>query len=212
MIGDPGVSDVDLRTGHRSCTLGRVKISSALVIGVIGLAVACRSTPMSDDDTGAEPPLRGKAATPHLLELDAGAPGVERDTPSIGQLDFLVGRWEGEAFGGWVEENWAPMRGGTMLGSFRLVKEGSPAFYELMLVAEVDGRPALRVKHFGPGMEPWEEGAESENFPLLDVQGTTAWFGGATYHRVGNALEIFLAMTGQSGEVREERLRFRLVD
>lgn len=130
----------------------------------------------------------------------------------MADLDFLVGRFEGEAFGGWAEENWSPMRGGTMLGSFRLVKDDGPAFYELMILADVDGRPAIRVKHFGPGMEPWEEGADSENFPLLEVEGTTAWFGGATYHRVGDQLLIYLAMRRASGEVAEEVLRLRLAD
>ncbi len=164
---------------------------------------ACSSTPAP-----VEPPaVRGSAETPHLLELaDDAAPA-----PGIESLDFLVGRWEGEAFGGWVEESWSPLKGGAMLGSFRLVKEDGPAFYELMLITEMEGRPHLRVKHFSADMSPWEEGAESVNFPLLEVEGQTAWFGGLTMHRVGDDHLVYLAMKGSKGAVTEESLTFRRV-
>jgi hypothetical protein len=176
-----------------------------ILLGALLLAACRSSAPLA-----VEPPVRGTAELPHILSLDQHGEGIS--IPAIAELDFLVGRWEGEAFGSWAEENWAPARGGTMLGSFRLVKDGAPLFYELMVLAELEGRPQIRVKHFGPGMEPWEEGAESENFPLIDVEGTTAWFGGATYHRVGDELWIYLAMNGGDDGSVEELLRFRLAD
>ena len=174
-----------------------------LVTALSALAVvaSCQTRPSSP----AEPPRIGSAATPHVVEgTDPAAPA-----PTIEDLDFLVGRWEGEAFGGWVEENWSPAKGGSMVGHFRLVADGEPVFYELMLITEVEGQLAIRVKHFQPDMTPWEEGAESVNFPLVRVEGTTAWFGGLTIHRTGDMIRMYLAMN-EAGEVKEEVLSFRL--
>lgn len=148
MIERPPAAVVHRPRG-RSCTLNGVNptlLLSALLAAP--LLAACRSTALLPMD----PAARGAAETPHIVSL--GEHGEGTAVPAISELDFLVGRWEGEAFGGWAEENWAPARGGTMLGSFRLVKDDAPVFYELMVLVELEGRPQIRVKHFGPRMEP----------------------------------------------------------
>lgn len=144
--------------------------------------------------------------TPHILKAEQAAAGEY----SLEDLDFLVGHWEGEAFGGWAEESWGPAKGGSMLGSFRLVNGGKTVFYELLLLVERDGRPVMRVKHFNADMSPWEEGADSVDFHLLRAEGSTAWFGGLTLARVGERLVGYLAMS-HDGEVSEVMFSYELV-
>lgn len=166
------------------------------------LVAACQS-PAGEPS---EPPEVRTGSMPHVRSMPTSA----TPAPPMDSLAFLVGRWEGEAFGGWVEEAWGPNQGGTMLGTFRLVNEEGPGFYELLVLDELDGRPTLHVKHFQPDLTPWEEGAESVDFPLIAVQGTTAWFDGLTIHQDGDDLIMYLAMKGKDG-MREERLAFRRV-
>ena len=148
--------------------------------------------------------------TPHVRRMEAvrSLDSKLPDPPPLAALDFLVGRWEGEAFGGWVEESWGPAKAGSMLGSFRLVVDGQTSFYELMVIEAVEGRPTLRVKHFSPDLEPWEQGKNSVDFALIDVEGTTAWFDGLTLHRSADWLLGYLAMS-QDGTISEVEFRFR---
>ncbi len=127
----------------------------------------------------------------------------------IEDLDFLVGRWVGEAFGGTAEEAWTPILGGQMLGTFRLVQDGAPVFSEHMLLAVLDGRPALRLKHFDPQLVGWEEKDGFVEFDLLDaVPGRSAHLDGLTFIRSGDALDIYLALETPDGS-RVEHLQFQ---
>ncbi len=166
-------------------------------------AVAACQAPAGE---ATEPSEVRTGPTPHVRTMPTSA----TPAPPMESLEFLVGRWEGEAFGGWVEEAWGPVVGGTMLGTFRLVSEDAPSFYELLVLDEVDGRPTLHVKHFHPDLVPWEEGAESVDFPLIAVQGNTAWFDGLTMHQDGDRLIMYLAMKSKD-ELSEERLAFTRV-
>ena len=170
-------------------------------LGLVWLVAACQGT----GSPQAAPEL-GSAPTPHILRL---GPKPELPPP-LEALDFLVGHWEGEAFGGWAEESWGPAKAGSMLGSFRLVHGDQTDFYELMVIEVVEGRPTLRVKHFGADLMPWEEGTESVNFPLIAVDGTTAWFDGLTLHRSGKEMLGYLALTNQ-GEVSEVTFHYHQV-
>lgn len=99
-----------------------------------------------------------------------------------------------------------------MVGAFRLVREGQVSFYELFALEEEDGSVVLRVKHFnpGPGLPGWEEREQDVAFPLVKVEGRTAWFNGLTYRLEGpDTLVIYLALRSGEGPVREEA--FRLV-
>jgi hypothetical protein len=151
------------------------------------------------------PPVFEGGPTPHTRN----ATDADPRTVTLADLEFLVGRWIGEAFGGTVEEAWNPVIGGEMLGTFRLVQEGAPVFYEIMVLSSEEGRIVMRLKHFNPGLIAWEEKADSVAFPLIEVRGTTAWFNGLTLHRAGDTLVGYLAL--HRGEaVSEEEFRFRL--
>ena len=92
--------------------------------------------------------------TPNTLRLVEGAP---RPGARVTEFSWLTGAWVGEGLGGEVEEVWSAPVGGSMVGHFRLVRDGQPVFYELLTLIEVDGSVEMRLKHMNPDMTGWEE-------------------------------------------------------
>ena len=128
---------------------------------------------------------------------------------SIDDFAWLAGHWRGEGFGAEVEEIWSQPLGGTMVGTFRLVKEAGVDFYEIMLIGPVDEGFALRVKHFSGDFTAWEEKADSVDFQLESVEENHAIFKGLTLKRDGGTLEIKIRMRSKDGSTRWETLSFR---
>ena len=96
-----------------------------------------------------------------------------------------------------------------MLGVFRLVREGSPQFYELVTLVEEEGSLALRLKHFEPDLVGWEAKQESVRFPLVRREEETLWFDGLTIRRIGDdRMRIWVALESE-GEVREALFEYR---
>lgn len=122
--------------------------------------------------------------------------------------DLLVGRWVGEGLGGEVEETWNPVFGDRMLGTFRLVQGGALNFSEHMHLGIEGGAVVLRLKHFGPDLVPWEDAEETTSFRLVAFDEATAWFGGLTFHRSRERLDVFLAMR-RGSEVGEVAFRLQ---
>lgn len=146
---------------------------------------------------------------PCVLSRAEGAPAP---AATLADLHWLPGRWVGEGLGGAVEELWGPAEGGTMLGTFRLLRDGVPAFYEFMAVTELDGSLVLRLKHFHPDLRGWEERDQVVAFPLVRMDAGTAWFDGLTLHRAAaDAMDIHVRFRGRDGSQHEERLRYRRV-
>jgi hypothetical protein len=129
--------------------------------------------------------------------------------PTIADASWLAGRWVGEGLGGTVEETWAPAAGGQMVGHFQLVKDGKPAFYELLLL---DARPAglrLRVKHFNPDFTAWEDKGGWHSFEPLAAEPNLIRFKGLTFDRKGDELTITVTFKKKDGTVYEAPLRMR---
>jgi len=84
----------------------------------------------------------------------------------ITDLSWLVGRWTGSGLGGQLEENWNPPLGSAMLGTFQLLENGNPKFYEICLIAEENNSLIYKVKHFNPDLTGWEEKDEYVSFRL----------------------------------------------
>ncbi len=144
--------------------------------------------------------------TENTLQLDEGA---ERPRAKLDQLAFMVGAWEGEAFGGRFEEVWSAPSVGTMTGTFKLIHDEKPSMYEFEIIVEDEGSLAIRLKHFNADLSAWEEKAEFVEFPLVKLNEEGAFFAGLTYRRIGpDELGVFLAMKTKVG-VREERLTYR---
>ena len=68
-----------------------------------------------------------------------------------------------------------------MVGTFRMVKDGKLVFSEFFTLSKQAGKIAIRLKHFGGEFKGWEEKDKFVEFPLIKVEGKTAWFGGLTY-------------------------------
>lgn len=137
-------------------------------------------------------------------------------TETPGTLNFhdatwLIGTWTGTGFGGTVEEVWLPPAHGQMVGMFRHYTEGEAGFSEILQLGEAEegGGTLLRVKHFSPEFEGWEESDESVDFRFIRADSNALYFSGLTLERDGdNGLNIYIAMSQGGGEVQEAVLEY----
>ena len=158
------------------------------------------------------PGLWAAAAEPrtaHTFQL------VDGESPPAATLDdasFLVGSWQGTAFGSRFEEVWNAPSANSMVGMFKLFDDDAVAFYELLLMTVEDGTLSLKVKHFSPDFTAWEDKAEFVEFRLVRIDADALHFSGISFYRRGdNALDGFIVMRGADG-IREEQLVYRRRD
>ncbi len=131
---------------------------------------------------------------------------------TINDIAWLAGSWEGEAFGGTVEEIWTPPSAGTMVGLFKLVTDGDVRFYEIAWIAEEGGSLSFKLKHFHADFTGWEEREELISFPLVKLADDAAFFDGLTLRRVGDdGIAAYLALH-RDGQWREEELVYWRAD
>jgi len=124
-------------------------------------------------------PLAVAAVTAALAAADARAQTVD-------DLGWMAGHWVGEAFGGRIEEAWFAPAGGSLSGSFRLVRGGRAEMYELLLIEQdEDGDIHYRFKHVGRGWQPWED--EPLEYRLASLEGRKATFRSTAEEPVPNA-------------------------
>ena len=95
---------------------------------------------------------------------------------SLEALDWIVGRWAGESGSDRFEEWWSEPAGGTMVGMFRLLRDGAPRFYELLTVESEGEHIVWRIKHFGPGLVGWEERDAAVTLDLVALTSAEAVF------------------------------------
>jgi hypothetical protein len=125
---------------------------------------------------------------------------------TLDDMRWFAGHWTGSGLGGFTEETWTAPAAGAMLGTFRLIKEEKPVFYEFLTLVEHEDSLLLRLKHFNPDLTGWEEKGDSIKFRLLKISPDEVAFDGLTIHREGaDKLRIFLAIRSRTdGSVREE--------
>ncbi len=75
-------------------------------------------------------------------------------------LAFLSGRWTSDSADGWEEEYWSQTTGRSMVGTFRVVKDGDAVFYEFWAIEVEDGKAVFKMKHFDRGLVGWEDKAD----------------------------------------------------
>jgi len=115
---------------------------------------------------------------------------------------WLQGHWVGDGFGGTSEEVWsAPSTDGTMMGCYRHFKaDGSVNFYEFLLLDSA----GLRLKHFNPNFEGWEEKEDFLHFKKLEVTKTKVILQGLIYERISDdEMKIYLDMKAKDGKRTE---------
>jgi hypothetical protein len=144
----------------------------------------------------------------NTLALDPSSPPGKA---TLEDVRWLAGHWRGEGLGGISDEIWSEPAAGTMVGTYRLVKDGEVSFYELMVLQEREGSLVLRLKHFTKDMVAWEEKEKTVDFRLVRTGEREAYFHGLTFRSpTPEELEIFLVLTSD-GKSREERFRLRRV-
>lgn len=144
--------------------------------------------------------------------LHARRLGEAKSPPAtLDQVAWLAGHWVGEGLGGFSEELWSPPAGGAMMGNYRLLKDGTPVFYEFLLLAEENGSLILKLKHFNPDLTGWEEKADFVDFPLVAIEGDVIHFDGLTYERQPDgSMRVYLLLRNrETGAVREELFTMR---
>lgn len=152
------------------------------------------------------------AALTLALTLTCGIAGATEDVidaaeATLEDVAWIAGDWRGTAFGGECEEAWQKPMGGSMLGTFKLVRDGEPVFYELMLLTREEGRLVLKVKHFNPDFTAWEEKADAVVFELERVEPGKIVFNGLVMERRSeDGLDITLRMR-RGDEVTDELIR-----
>lgn len=162
------------------------------------LATACAALVLTAD-TG----VGQTRDTEHTLKLDdPSAPG----TANFADLAWLVGSWEGAAFGGRIEETWTPPSGGTMMGVFKHLADDEVTFYEFLLFEQEGETISLKLKHFTPELVGWEQPEDFVTFRLVRVESDALFFQGLTFRKTGpDSLEIYLALS-QDGVRTEEHM------
>ena len=188
-ISKSGIKDGKCWKWRRAHTLGRrVAVTVALVLGLTQVAFSQSRN------------------TENTLKLDD--PKFQ-PSATLEQVAWMVGSWEGKAFGGTCEEVWSVPTAGTMVGTFKLVHEGRPTMYEFEMVTEEKGSLIIKLKHFNADFTGWEEKDKFISFPLVKITEHSAYFDGLTYRRSGpDRLDVFLAV-GKDDDFKEEKLGFR---
>ena len=136
-------------------------------------------------------------------------PGAKSPQATLADVAWLAGRWVGPALGGEAEEIWSPPKAGSMMGMYRLVRDGKPIFYEFQTLAEESGSLVLRLKHFNPDLTGWEEKQKAIDFRLVRVRERIVQFEGMSFYREGDTkLTVYLAIEGKDGTVHEEAFSY----
>jgi hypothetical protein len=145
--------------------------------------------------------------TENTLKL---AEGQASEKATAADMAWLAGSWIGTGLGGVSEEVWGKPNGGIMMGTYRLIKEGKPVFYEMLWLMEVDGTLILRLKHFSPELVGWEEKDKSVDFKFVKKEGKRMYFSGLTFEQASkDELNIYLALRQRDGTLKEEAFRMK---
>ena len=110
----------------------------------------------------------------------------ENSSYKLEDLAWIAGQWKGEAMGGTVEENWSQPTGGSMMATFKFIKDGAVVFYEIEIIRESENGIILQLKHFDKMLRGWESSDETVDFRLINITGNKAIFEGMTFERIGN--------------------------
>ena len=142
--------------------------------------------------------------TTNTYQLSEG----ERPAPAVlADVSWLAGAWTGTAFDSDFEAVWTPPSAGSMVGLFKLMKDGEINFYEILTLSEDDGRLNMKVKHFTADFVAWEDRPDFVSFKLVGIEQDAVHFSGLSLHRIDeNTMHGFIVMNMKDGSLREEKL------
>lgn len=124
----------------------------------------------------------------------------------IEDLAFLAGNWIGNGFDGVSVEIWSKPTDRTIMGMYKHSKDGKVTFMEFCTIMEDSTGIVLRLKHFSPELQGWEEKDKYQEFSLLNLEpGHMAEFEGLKYVLVNNdSLVVSVNGTSKNGPWSEE--------
>jgi uncharacterized protein DUF6265 len=143
-----------------------------------------------------------------LLALAAGSSAQKK--PSLENLGWLSGCWEGRQGEATIEEIWSKPAGGSMLGLGRTVKANRTVSYEFMQFREENGSLAFL---------PQPQGGTRVSFPLKDSFGEKFIFENLNhdfpqrviYEQKGKALLLASIEGTYKGKLEREEFQMRKV-
>lgn len=161
--------------------------------------------------------LLGLACLPFLLQ-PVDRPGPDGSPELLQRLEWMSGRWVMEREGEFLEENWLPPVGDSMLATFRWLRDGKAWLFEMMSIeVDEDGQLVFRLRHFDRGLEPWDSERDGPlTYPLEHMEDEMVVFENPdrdaprrfVYRRDGEVLVVRTeAASGEGDEFRFERPR-----
>jgi len=154
--------------------------------------------------------LKGQIwASEHVMSADST---IEISVDhTVEDIAWLSGYWVGTGLGGDVEELWSKPKNGKMICAFRFDDGEDLVFTEHVTMTNTDMGVSMLVKHFSADFTAWEEPAEFVEFPLIKLEGTSAYYNGCTIIRTDDHLDIYV-MIDQDGQVSEEQFSYDLMN
>ncbi|MDO7083674.1 DUF6265 family protein [Pseudocolwellia sp. AS88] len=144
----------------------------------------------------------------NLLFLENNQQSPKAD---LSVVSWLEGHWRGEAFGGIIEEVWAPALGKSMMGAFKLVVNNEVQFYEIETISEEEDTLVFRLKHFHKNLKGWEEKDITVDFVLVKVTKNKVYFNGLTLEKISNnEINLYVAIE-DNGNTTEEKFTYKRV-
>ena len=127
---------------------------------------------------------------------------------TLADVAWITGNWTGKAFGGEIQEFWAPPMGDSMMCAFKLVVDGKVQFYELCQIREENGSLIIRLKHFNGDLTAWEEKEERVEFPLVKLEKDAAFFEDFTIRRISEDQINMYVLIGNEGDESEVEFKY----
>lgn len=163
----------------RGCYLAGMPTTFRVRLAANLLATCCAATALAATMQDLAPQTNPPAAA----AAPASAPPRPSREPAaadaaLAPLSFLVGHWVTTLPNGMVsEETWMPVRGKSMLGSFRQTRpDGNPAFFEFTQLVATKDAVLLRQVHLHGRFETDERRKEPMFLKLAKVEGNSATF------------------------------------
>jgi hypothetical protein len=134
---------------------------------------------------------------------------AQKAEAGLAALGFLSGRWTSDSPDGMEEEYWSQAMGSSMVGTFRVVKDGAAVFYEFWAIEIEDGKAVFKMKHFNRGLIGWEEKADMVRLVTTAGPGNEVLFarpdGSLSLRYVANGEELVSTLRRvKEGKVMEE--------
>jgi len=112
----------------------------------------------------------------------------------LDQLSWLTGCWKGTGLGGEVSECWVKSTD-KFTSVFQMTMEGQQQFSEIVMIAEVDGILAMRVKHFDTDFKQWaSDNGTGVVFPFVEIGENFIQFEGLRYELIEGVCHVTLDM------------------